>query len=161
MILRLFLAAVLAAGLASAQGKNGGSKGGSRNSDMGAEMRPQQRASRFDTIADKLKLSKEQKEQTATIFDAAQEAAGPLNEKIANGRKQIAGALMQGQATGENYDKLMAAYTDVLAQMADIEATAYGKLYAILKPNQQVKAPQVFAESMSGLFAGRDWKRVR
>lgn len=158
MVLRFLLAAAMAAGLASAQGHHGG--GGNNTGDMG-EMPRQQRATRFDTIAEKLKLSKEQKEQAAGFFDAAQEAAAPLNEQIANGRKQIAGAIMGGQNSGENFDKLMAAYTTVLSQMANVEATAYGKLYAILKPNQQSKAAQVFAEQMPGLFAGRDWKRVR
>lgn len=158
MVFRIFLAAVLAASLASAQGKKGPA-----NNSMGDMSMPRQsnRVTRFDTIADKLKLTKEQKDQASTIFDAAQEAAGPLNEQIANGRKQITGALMQGQASGDGYDKLLAAYTNVVAQMADIEAVAYGKLYAILKPNQQSKAEQVFAEQMSGLFDGRDWKRVR
>jgi Spy/CpxP family protein refolding chaperone len=157
MVFRIFLAAVLAASLASAQGKKGPA-----NNSMGDMSMPRQaRVTRFDTIADKLKLTKEQKDQASTIFDAAQEAAGPLNEQIANGRKQITGALMQGQASGDGYDKLLAAYTNVEAQMADIEAVAYGKLYAILKPNQQSKAELVFAEQMSGLFAGRDWKRVR
>jgi hypothetical protein len=37
--------------------------------------------------------------------------------------------------------------------MTSIEAEAFGKLYALLKPNQQAKAPQAF-ELMAGLFAG-------
>lgn len=160
LVLRIILAAMLATGLAAAQGKGGG-KGGSKQSDMGASMPRQQRTSRFDTIADKLKLSKEQKDQASTIFDAAQEAAAPLNDQIANGRNQITSAIIQGQNNGEGFDKLMSAYTGVLAQMTTIEATAYGKLYAILKPNQQSKAEQVFAEQMAGLFGGRDWKRMR
>lgn len=159
MVWRLLLAAAVAAGLASAQGHRGG--GGNNNmSDMG-EMPRVQRSTRFDTIAEKLKLNKEQKEQAAGFFDAAQEAAVPLNEEIANGRKQIAGAIMGGQNSSENFARLMAAYTAVLSQMAGLEATAYEKLYAILKPNQQSKAAQVFADQMPGLFAGRDWKRVR
>ena len=160
MVMRVFLAALLAAGLASAQRGGGGgrNRGGD---DMGSSMPRMQRQSRFDVIADKLKLNKEQKEQASTFFDAAQEAANPLNEQILNGRNQMTAAIVQGQNSGENYDKLVAAYTSVLSQMATIEATAYGKLYAILKSNQQSKAPQVFAEQMAGMFAGRDWKRMR
>lgn len=162
MRLRFLFALALAVGLASAQGTGGG--GGRRGQRGGVEdMGPirQQRATRFDVIADKLKLSKEQKEQAATIFDAAQEQATPLAEQIVNGRNQIVSAMVQGQGAGENFDKLMAAYSAVLTKMAEVEAGAYGKLYAILKPNQQAKAPQVFAENMAGLFAGRDWKRIR
>ena len=159
MVFRVFLAALLACGLATAQRQKGAG-----NNTMGDSRDMPSRASRttrFDTIADKLRLSKEQKDQAATIFDAAQQTAAPLNEQILNGRKQITGAYMQNQASGEGFEKLMAAYTEVLAQMAGLEADAYGKLYAILKPNQQKGAPQVFAEQFPGLFASRDWKRVR
>jgi len=159
MLFRVLLVAALAAGLAPAQkGGKGGGKGMSDNMEM---PRAQQRAGRFEVIADKLKLTKEQKEQATNIFNAAQEAATPLVEQIATGRNRITGAIVQNQNSGPEFDKLMAAYTGVMAQMTDIEATAYGKLYAILKPNQQSKAAQVFAEQMSGLFAGRDWKRMR
>jgi len=157
VVFRLMLAAMLVAGMAFAQGKKGGA---TNTSDMGGMPRAQ-RVTRFDTIADKLKLSKEQKEQASTIFDAAQEAAGPLNEQIANGRNQITTAIIQGQNSGDGFTKLMSDYTAVLAQMTIVEAVAYGKLYAILKTNQQSKAAPVFAEQMSGLFAGRDWKRMR
>jgi hypothetical protein len=37
--------------------------------------------------------------------------------------------------------------------MTGIEAEAFGKVYALLKPNQQSKAPQAF-ELMAGMFAG-------
>lgn len=158
MVLRLFLAALLAIGVASAQRS---SRGGNNTGNMGGMPRQQQRATRLDTIADKLRLSKEQKEQASGFFDAAQEAAAPLNEQIAGGRKSLAQAILQGQNSGDDFNKLLSSYTAVLAQMATVEATAYGKLYAILKPNQQSKAAQVFAEQMPGLFAGRDWKRVR
>lgn len=160
MLFRWILAACLVAGIASAQGKRGGPSGNKGDDDMGVMTR-MPRASRFDTIVDKLRLNKEQKEQAGAFFDAAQEAAAPLNEQIANGRNQIASAMIQGQNNGEGFTKLMDAYTAVLAQMVSVEATAYGKLYAILKSNQQSKAPAVFAEQFSGLFASRDYKRVR
>lgn len=159
MVFRLFLAAILVAGIASAQGKKGG--GGSKGGDMGGGMMRPQRVSRFDTISEKLKLNKEQKEQAATIFNAAQESAQPLNDQIAKDRNQITGAVIQGQATGDGYNAVIADYTGALTKMTSIEATAYGKLYAILKPNQQAKSAQVFADQMQGLFAGRDYKRLR
>lgn len=160
MLFKCILAACLVAGVASAQGKKG-SGGGNKGEDNMGVMPRMPRLSRFDAIADKLKLSREQKEQAAAFFDAAQEAAAPLNDQIANGRNQIVSAMIQGQNNGEGFDKLMNAYTAVLAQMDTIEATAYGKLYAILKSNQQSKASLVFAEQFPGLFASRDSKRVR
>ena len=49
---------------------------------------------------------------------------------------------------------MMAQYTDLLAKMAGVEATAYAKIYALLKPNQQSKAAMVFDEQMAGMFMG-------
>jgi len=46
---------------------------------------------------------------------------------------------------------LMDAYTGVCAQMTVIEADAFGKVYATLKPNQQKNAAQAF-ELMGGLL---------
>ena len=43
--------------------------------------------------------------------------------------------------------------------MTNIEAEAFGKIYALLKPNQQSKAPQAF-ELMAGMFAGAPAGRV-
>lgn len=163
MVLRLLLAGILAAGLASAQrgGGGGGGRGGGGGGDMGMMMPRQQRQTRLDVISDKLKLNKEQKEEATKIFDAAQESATPLNEQIRNGRNRITQAIIQGANSGAEFEKLSAAYAAVLSQMAGIEADAYGKVCALLKPNQQSKAPQVFADQMSGMFMGRNWRMTR
>ena len=82
MLVRLLLTAVLAAGFASAQGGRGGGGGmGGEEGGMGGgsgmgggggtiQMR---RQSRQDMLFDKLKLSKEQKEQATQILAAAME----------------------------------------------------------------------------------------
>ena len=108
--------------------------------------------SKLDQIADKLKLSKEQKEEAGNILNAAAESAGPLNQQIANGRQKITEAMVNGSDKGDDYNKLMGAYTAVLAQMDSVESTAYGKIYALLKPNQQKNGEPVFAEVMAGMF---------
>jgi len=144
MVGRVLLAGLLAVGLVSAQGKRGG--GG----DMGMP-RPQQQ-SKMDILAEKLKLSKEQKEQVLNIMNAAAETAGPISGQIMQGRQMIAQAMVQGQDNTDDFKKLMAAYTNVLAQMDNIEATAYGKIYALLKPNQQKAGEQVYADLMAGIF---------
>ena len=157
MVIKVLLCAALAAGLGLAQ--KGGGKGGSKAGDdsSGFNMRPT-RQSRFDVISEKLKLSKEQKEEAAKIFDAAQETVGQTRQQIVQGRDVITNAILAGKG-GETLDKMMEQYTALLAQMTRIEAEAYGKLYATLKPNQQSKAPAVFEEQMAGMFMGRDWKR--
>jgi hypothetical protein len=150
MFLRIMLAALLAAGLASAQ-RGGG--GGNMNGGMGSSGMPrQQRQSKLDVIADKLGLNKEQKEDFQKIVASSTEAAAPLAEQLRNGRQAVAAAMINGKDSGEDWDKLKAAYTAVLAQEATLEAQAYQKLYALLKDKQKTKAAPVFAELMTGMF---------
>lgn len=156
MILRLLLASALAIGLASAQTRGGGGAGGGdmgADSTMGGGMPRPQRQSRLDILADKLHLNKDQKEKATAIFSAAMEEAAPINEQIKQGRNVITGALIDGK-TGDDINKLMAQYTDVLAQKSAVEAKAYGKLYAILDAKQQAKAATVFADQMDGMLDG-------
>jgi hypothetical protein len=155
MRVRLLLASLLAVGLAAAQGKNGGGGGGDMGADpsMSGGMPRAQRQSRLDIVADKLHLSKDQKAQAAAIFSSAQEEAAPINEQIRQGRSAIAGALIDGK-TGDDINKMMAQFTDLMAQKSAVEAKAYGKLYALLETKQQAKAAAVFAEQMDGVFDG-------
>ena len=157
MVLRFLLAAVLAAGLASAQGKKGG---GGSNSSMGDMGMRSQRQSRIDMIADKLKLTKDQKDDISKIFDNAQEKAAPLNEQVRNGRSKVTELLIAGKNSGEDWDNLMKAFTAVLAQQEALEVDAYQRMYAALDEKQKTKAAPVFEELMAGMFAGRDWKRA-
>ena len=157
MVIRLLLAALLAVGLASAQGKKGGGGGG--GGGMG-EMPRMQRQSRLDMIADKLKLTKDQKDEVTKIFDSAQEKAAPLNDQVRNGRNKVTGMLISGKNSGPDWDNVMKAFTAVLAQQEAVETEAFQKVYAALDEKQKPKAGPVFEELMAGMFAGRDWKRA-
>ena len=157
MLVRFFLTAVLAAGLASAQGGRGGGSGGGEegmggNAGMGGGMPQMRRQSRQDMLFDKLKLNKEQKEQATQILSAAMEKAAPTRDLLSKGRIVIANAIT-GKASEEELKKMLDEYTAVSATMTGIEADSFAKLYALLKPNQQSKAPQAF-ELMAGMFSG-------
>ena len=67
--------------------------------------------------------------------------------------RRLAGAMIDGK-TGEDLNKLTADYAAAAAQMTKIEADAFAKIYAMLKPNQQAKAEQAF-ELMAGMFSRR------
>ena len=54
--------------------------------------------------------------------------------------------------SGDELNKPMADYAAAAAQMTRVEAEAFGKIYALLKPNQQAKSEQAF-ELMAGMFA--------
>jgi hypothetical protein len=163
MLVRLLLTAVLAAGFASAQGGRGGGGGmggeeggmggaGGTGGGMGGGTIQMRRQSRQDMLFDKLKLNKEQKEQATQILAAAMEKAAPTRDLLTKGRIVIANAIT-GKASDEDLKKLFGEYTAVHAAMTGIEADAFGKIYPLLKPNQQAKAPQAF-ELMAGMFAG-------
>ena len=159
MVLRLFLAAVLASGLTFAQGRKGGRGGDSNNMGEPGMMR-QVRQSRLDMIADKLKLTKDQKDEVSKVFDNAQEKSAPLGEQIRAGRAKVTEMLISGKNNGEEWDNVMKLFTAVLAQQEAIETEAYQKMYASLDEKQKSKAAGVFEELMAGMFAGRDWKRA-
>lgn len=157
MVPRLLLAALLVAGCASAQGKKGG--GGSKGGDMGDMSMARTRQSKIDTIAEKLKLTKEQKDEVIKIFDNAQEKTTPLNEQLRGERNKVTQLMIAGKNSGEDWDAEMKAFTTVLSQQESIETEAYQKLYATLDDKQKPKAAPVFEELMAGMFTGRDWKR--
>jgi len=156
MLVRLFLTAVLAAGLASAQrgGGGGGPEGGMGGGEgMGAGMPPMgmRRLTKEDLFFEKLKLNKDQKEEAAKIMSAAREKASPVRDQLNKGRQLIVGLIMQQKE--DDVKKLMGDYAIVASQMTAIETEAFSKIYALLKPNQQSKAPQAF-EMIAGIFAG-------
>ena len=143
----------MAANFASAQGGHGGSEGGMGGEGAtGGGMPRVQRQSKQDLLFDKLKLSKEQKQQAQQILSTTMQKSATARDLVTKGRQIIATALIEKRSDDE-IKRLFNEYTTVSAQMTSFEAEAFGKIYAILKPNQQSKAPQAF-ELMAGMFAG-------
>ena len=161
MLVRVMLAALMAAGLVSAQpggmGQGEGMGGGSRGdrSGMGENMGSmpmQHRQTRLEMFVDKLKLKSDQKSEVERILSASAEKAGPVRDQLNEARKAVANAILS-KASDDDVKKALADYATVSAQMTGIEADAFGKIYALLKPNQQSKAAQAF-ELLAGVFAG-------
>ena len=164
---RFLLAAVVFSAAAWCQGSmggggggmGGGGGGGSRNqggqmddmSGMGGGMPRAQRQSRFDQIADKLKLSKDQKEQAQTIMDAGREEATGLRESMAKARLEITEAMLNGKSD-DDVKKAEDGYSAEVAKLTGLEAKTFAKIYALLKPNQQSKAPQAW-DLMADIFS--------
>ncbi|HJZ97628.1 MAG TPA: hypothetical protein VKE70_14060 [Candidatus Solibacter sp.] len=163
MLVRMLMVAALATGLACAQddmgggrGMSGGGMGGRGGSGMGEGMggggampRPQ-RQSKPEMLAEKLKLKNDQKSEAEKILSAAMERATPVRNAINQQRQLLVNAILS-KAGDDQIKKALADYTAMSAQMTGIEADAFAKLYAILKPNQQAKAAQAF-EIMAGMF---------
>ena len=160
MLVRVMAAALFAAGLAVAQpgggmGEGGGMGRGGGSSDrmgegMGGTMMPR-RMSRPELLAEKLKLKSDQKTEAEKILSAAMEKAGPVRDELNQARRAVAEAMLS-KASDDEIKKALDGYAMVSAQMTGIEADAFAKIYALLKPNQQGKAAQAF-ELMAGMFS--------
>ncbi|HTS64391.1 MAG TPA: hypothetical protein VMH28_20350 [Candidatus Acidoferrales bacterium] len=163
MLVRVMLAALTAAGLASAQPGGMGQSGGmgegmggrgdrsGMNDSMGS-MPMARRQTKLEIFADKLKLKSDQKGEVERILSAAGEKAGPVRDQLNEARKAVANAILS-KAGDDDMKKVLADYATVSAQMTGIEADAFAKIYALLKPNQQSKAVPAF-ELLAGVFTG-------
>jgi hypothetical protein len=109
-----------------------------------------QKRTPFEQLADRLKL--EQKAQLPLVdtilVDAGKEAA-PIGQKMLELRQRLVNLALQNKS--DEIQPVVEAYTAAAAQMTGIEARAFAKIYATLKPNQQSSAAQAFA-IMAGMF---------
>lgn len=160
MLGRWLVAAIFAVALASAQEEGaggggiggGGGRGGGMGGGMGMEgggMPRIQRQTKLEMLADKLKLNKEQKEELLKILAAGREQAASLHPQIEQGRASIANAILNSKT--DDQKKAVDEYAALRTKMVEIEAKAFGKIYATLKPNQQSKAAQAY-ELLAGMF---------
>jgi hypothetical protein len=98
----------------------------------------------------KLKLDRTQQPEVDKILTAAaDEAARPTNEML-QARQRLLNALRTDAAA--DVTAAEQAYAAAAAKESRVEAEAFGKVYALLKPNQQKEAPAAFA-LLAGLFA--------
>jgi hypothetical protein len=147
----MVLTVAMLAGPAFAQEEGGGGGGGGGGragsglpSDINAPRTiPQQ-------FASKLKLDKVQSPEVDQILTAAATQAAAPAAQMLQMRQRLLNALR-----ANNADEIKAAqdaYASAAAEVARIEATAFAKVYALLKPNQQKEASQAFA-LIAGLFS--------
>ncbi len=122
----------------------GGVEGAVMGSESAREMTP------FEEFADRLKLDKKtQVPQAAEIVNAAAAEAAPVGVQMLQLRQRLLNDDLSGDAAEAK--SVLDAYTAAAAKMSHIEADAFSKIYALLEPNQQSRAPQAFA-LMAGFF---------
>ena len=143
MIGRLLLIAILVAAPAFAQRGGGGGGGGEDPAAMSPSVPRSQTQSKAVMFADRLKLDKEQKAQTEPILNEALKEIGQLRNQMGQTRAQIVNSILNN-ASQDDVNKLVEAYSTAAAQVTAIEVKAFAKICALLKPNQQSRAPSAF-----------------
>jgi len=150
----LFATLVLVPIVLSAQ--NAPIQSGMGNDDTGAPKVSLDEPLPGEKMIDRLKLDDKTQapEVRLLLMDASREAT-PVAQKILDIRLRLGNLALQNKV--DEMPAATDAYAAAATEMAAIEARAFTKIYAMLKPNQQPNAPQAFA-MMAGIFqlpAGR------
>ena len=148
----LVLTLTTLAGPAFAQEEGGGGPGPGAGGGGGSGLPSDINAPRTipQQFAAKLKLDKVQGPAVDQILTAAATQAAPPAAQMLQLRQRMLNALHAGR--GDEVKAAQDAYASAAADVARIEAAAFAKVYALLKPNQQKDAPQAFA-LIAGLFS--------
>jgi hypothetical protein len=126
----------------------GGNSTGEDRAMAGERVEPK---TALQLFAEKLKLdAKTQVPAVEEILSGAAKEAGPVGQQMLQLRQQLVNLDLAKKADEEK-KPVVAAYADAAAKMAGIEARAFARVYAMLKPNQQSGAAQAFA-IMAGIF---------
>ena len=149
-IFLLILATLAGPAFAQEEGGGGRSSGGGGGGQSGLPSDINAPRTIPQQFASKLKLDKVQSPAVDQILTAAaSQAVAPVAQMLQS-RQRLLNAL---RANNEVEIKAAQdAYASAAADVARIEAAAFGKVYGMLKPNQQKEAPQAFA-LIAGLFS--------
>jgi hypothetical protein len=146
---RILIAIVLTTTVASAQGGGlySGMSEAERNNAAPTIGRPK---TPFEQVSEQLRLdNKVQMPAAEEIVVSYAKEAVPVAQEMLRTRQVLVNAEL-----GSKPDEVKAAletYSAAAAKMAALEAQAFAKIYALLKPNQQSRAPQAFT-LMAGIF---------
>jgi hypothetical protein len=123
---------------------------GMGNDDTGAPKLSLSEPLPGEKMIDRLKLDDKTQapEVRLLLMDASREATAP-GQKMLELRQQLVNLALQNNAN--EMKAATDAYAAAATEMAGVEARAFAKIYALLKPNQQQNAPQAFA-IMAGIF---------
>ena len=144
----LFATLVLVPIVLSAQ--NAPIQSGMGNDDTGAPKLSLAEPLPGEKMIDRLKLDDKTQapEVRLLLMDASRDAA-PVAQKVLDIRLRLGNLALQNKP--DEMPAATEAYAAAATEMAAIEARAFTKIYAMLKPNQQPNAAQAFA-MMAGIF---------
>ena len=140
--------ALAAAPVAQDDGGGGGGGGAFGGAEAGGSVRP---LTRFEQFTGKLKIdNRTQAPEVSAILQAAAAEGAPVGQQMAQLQNQLVNAILAQRSEAE-ITQIVEAYTEAAARMTGIEAAAFAKIYAMLRPNQQGDATEAFA-LMAGWF---------
>jgi protein CpxP len=93
---------------------------------------------RMEKMAAQLGLTDAQQAQAKSIFQDAHQASKPLKQQLRQERQAVQAAIQAGQPD-QQIQQLASAEGPQLAQLAAIRASAFGRFYTTLTPDQQQK----------------------
>jgi Spy/CpxP family protein refolding chaperone len=138
-ISKSFFAGFLASGLLLAQ-------------SAGVNMTVQERQEmRLNMMSSFLGLTDSQKSQLQSIWNDVRGSAQPLQRQIQQGRQALLAAVKDGKEQRE-IDRLTREHGNLLAELTAKETAAFAKLFAVLNPEQQKKAEDLYARMPGMLF---------
>jgi len=122
------------------------------NDDTGAPKLSLQEPLPGEKMIDRLKLDdKTQAPEVRLLLMDASRDATPVSQRLMDARLRLANLALQNKV--DEMPAATEAYAAAATEMAGIEARAFTKIYAMLKPNQQANAAPAFA-IMAGIFQG-------
>jgi Spy/CpxP family protein refolding chaperone len=106
--------------------------------------------SKAEQMANRLKLTDDQKSEVNTILQSTYKDAASITKQVLQTRQNLANALLNGKSETE-IAPLTQALNDAQFQMTGVEVKAFQRIVGILKPNQVAKAPEAF-DLMADIF---------
>lgn len=149
MVSKVLFMAVLATAVVTAQGVTTKMGGGGSALGTGPAASVSGKTV-LEDFADKLKLDDNVQIPAAEqLFTAAARAAIPVAQDMGAQRRRMLDAEVAGKA--DDFKLALDAYTEASLKMANIEASAFARVFSGLKPNQKSKGPDAFA-LLTGYF---------
>jgi len=149
----------VAAGLAYAMPSGSGEHCMHGGRGMGFGHRGMDSESHVDRMAERLELTKEQRDKVRAIVDKTRPQTRELRDKLSENRKQLQTLTQQGTAKEREIRKLADNQGKLIADMIVQRSKEKGEINAVLTPEQREKMQQRFEHrsrhSLSGKHEGQ------
>ena len=138
------IAGSMAAGFTYAMPPGGGGRCPDGGRGMGFGQQGMDADAHVDRMAERLDLSKEQRDKVRAIVDKTRPQTRELRDKLSENRKQLQTLTRQGTAKESEIRKLADNQGKLIADMIMQRSKVQGEINAVLTPEQREKMQQRF-----------------